>query len=107
MFKQDNSKYYVITYLLVVSLLLPSMVQFTHIFEDHEHNFCGNVSTHLHEEQFDCDLTKIFAPLAQFELNQYTELIDFQIPTLINYTYEQPFARQLSQSYEVRGPPHI
>lgn len=90
---------------MVLGILLPSVVQFTHIFEDHEHNFCGNVTTHLHEQQLDCDLTKIFIPFGQYYLDEYNILTSTQISEVLHYTYEQPMAQETSQSYLLRGPP--
>lgn len=41
-------------FLLLALLLLPSMVQLFHSFENHKHTACGEVKTHLHEKNIDC-----------------------------------------------------
>jgi len=42
--------------ILILALLTPSIVKFSHIFEDHIHNVCKNPQkTHFHEFDLDCD----------------------------------------------------
>ncbi len=47
------------TILLACLLLVPASAKFAHIFSDHKHDICkGEISTHLHEINIDCDLYK-------------------------------------------------
>lgn len=45
-----------IGFLCIFALLLPSAVQFSHLFEEHEHVACTDITTHLHEKEFDCHI---------------------------------------------------
>lgn len=45
--------------ILILALLLPSAVKFTHVFEDHKHEVCtDNSNTHFHEVETDCEFYK-------------------------------------------------
>ncbi|WP_432410334.1 hypothetical protein [Rasiella sp. SM2506] len=93
--------------LLVLAIVFPSIVQFTHIFQDHEHTFCGNVETHLHEQKLDCQLD-------HFQVISYNFIpqIDFvSFPPEAYFTVEILTAtalyNSLKQTYSLRGPPSL
>ncbi|HBR54099.1 MAG TPA: hypothetical protein DEA82_07890 [Flavobacteriaceae bacterium] len=94
-------------YLLLTAVVLPSVVQFSHIFEAHEHVFCGDVSTHLHEEQFDCDLTKFITPVFQIDEADSEILVLASEYASLKQNYTPVFSSRLSQSNYLRGPPSV
>ena len=62
--------------LLILVLLAPSFVQFSHVFESHEHEICNEQTTHLHQEEPGCDLCDFYGQTFQYTLSQeyYTVL---------------------------------
>ncbi len=48
------------SFILGLSILVPTVQKFVHIFEHHEHDFCTNETqqTHLHESSTDCEFHK-------------------------------------------------
>ncbi len=95
------------TLLVVVCLVLPSVVKFTHIFAHHEHEVClGENQSHLHELDMDCEFYK-------FNINHYTTLTSFEfIPLEIienqeiiasQYVFLSAFQRL---HFSLRGPPY-
>ncbi|WP_435139459.1 hypothetical protein [Formosa sp. A9] len=95
-------------YALVLALLIPTFVKFTHVFEDHVHEVClGEKQTHLHTADVDCEFYK-------FQLNHH-----FTIPfnTTEVYIPEENFQIILSQyfflstfqqlHFSLRGPPYL
>ena len=96
----------IITLLLVVSLLIPTVVKFTHIFSHHEHEVClGEKTTHLHELDLDCSFYK-------FKLNNNVTFSFFnvdlispqeeQFEILSLYSFLSKYQRL---HFSLRGPP--
>lgn len=57
-FLREHIIFKILTLTLVLSLFVPSIVKFTHIFTHahHKHEVCsGKKTTHLHELDSDCD----------------------------------------------------
>lgn len=92
-------------HLLVLAIVFPSIIHFTHIFENHEHAFCGDVETHLHEQKLDCDFTKFISALFHFEKAYFG--LDTIESTYLKpcFNYSSIFSKRLSQSNLLRGPP--
>lgn len=69
-FKQ-HSIFKTFAFALAFVLLVPTVVKFNHIFAHHKHDICqGEKSTHLHEQNTDCDFYK-------FKLNNNTYTLVF------------------------------
>lgn len=97
----------VVTYLLLCAIVFPSALQFSHLFEEHEHTFCGNVSTHLHENDLDCDFTKFLIPLAPSYTFNFEEQKVFIDETTLSFYYQAPKELGISQFIRARGPPYF
>lgn len=99
-----------LTFMLVVTLLIPTATKFAHVFthHKHKHDVCkGEKKSHLHETDIDCEFYK-------FKLNNYflfslkpNSFISvstiYEIPCL-SYNYLNNH-RQLS--FSLRGPPSL
>lgn len=92
---------------LACLVLLPTAVEFSHVFEKHEHVACSEVSTHLHEKEFDCSLCDF-----KISVYHFTPSTSFSDVT-IQYYKELPFTSTSQKrsvelaSYLLRGPPGI
>lgn len=93
--------------LLAIALVFPSLVQFSHIFENHEHNFCGDVTTHLHEQKLDCDLGDFHFTHFHFEETISYETPIIEASTVVEITYTSRRYHTLSTSIGLRGPPTL
>jgi len=97
-----------IAILLIVSLLLPAAVKFTHAFSHHKHEVClGQSTTHLHKYDVDCNFYK-------FQLNKNFKLdvfnIDFFIlkENTLKITSEYRFLSYFQPlHFSLRGPPSL
>ena len=92
--------------LITVSLLLPSIVKFSHILENHEHTVCiEEHQKHFHEIDLDCEFFK-------FKLNN--NLLVSPEPIIVYEAFQQQFlpkehyifliGHQQNTAY-LRGPP--
>ena len=90
---------------LLVAIMFPSVASAAHIFEDHEHTFCGNYDTHLHEQEIDCDVTKILVPTYYNTITLNFNTNATTISTKLIETSQPLFAQKISHSYLLRGPP--
>ena len=94
-----------ISFILIWVLIVPNMLQFAHVLEEHNHTICKEVSVHLHEAKWDCSL-------CDFNLSSFN--FDFISPTLsedpIAYSYLSiPYIEAekigISSLIFLRGPP--
>lgn len=93
--------------LFIIILLLPTIVQFAHVFEEHEQTNCNEITTHFHEHELECSI-------CDFNLNQnYSFVIqEFQFN---NFSFKNRFTLELYNfkyyhqqlSYSLRGPPEL
>ncbi len=91
---------------MVVALLFPSAVSFSHIYAHEKQEACHNYyDTHLHKKNIDCELCKfhptpvIAFDLLHFNLNQVTRA-DKRF--FNHYQFLSDFQKL---SFELRGPP--
>ena len=95
----------ILAHLLVLAVVFPAVIQFTHIFENHEHTFCGDYKTHLHEQKLDCEFTKFISTVFHCE-NGYTELNETNtLHRTPCFNYSSIISKRQSQSNPLRGPP--
>ncbi len=96
--------------MLSLSVLLPSVVKLSHVFNHHEHEVCENDDngyTHFHEADLDCDFYKF-----KLNTNYYSGI--YSKDTLIQKDYnkiESCFyiylrTHQQDTSF-LRGPPFL
>ncbi|AUC83645.1 hypothetical protein CW733_03880 [Lacinutrix sp. Bg11-31] len=94
--------------LLLFAVVLPSVVKFAHIFENHKHEVCTNPSdSHFHEVEVDCEFYK-------FKLNTVFafEAIPSEVIIVENnhkitksqYHFISDFQRL---PFSLRGPPQL
>ncbi|WP_431134365.1 hypothetical protein [Psychroserpens mesophilus] len=94
------------TLAIVICLVLPTVVKFSHIFAHHKHEVClGENQSHLHEIDVDCEFYK-------FNLNHQTTLTSFEFSPLevaknqqvitSRYFFLSTFQRL---HFSLRGPP--
>lgn len=93
---------------LIISLLLPAVVNFVHSAEGHDHSDnCENPSdTHVHKKKLDCSLYDV--TLNKNGVFTCVNDLYFSTPqyTLEETHYEYIVYRTISTTKESRGPPH-
>lgn len=94
---------------LAMVLLVPTVVKFNHIFAHHKHDIClGEKSTHLHEQNTDCDFYKFKLnnntyTLTFFEFNLFIE----KEPTLNSVSQYHFISEYQRLQIALRGPPAL
>lgn len=93
---------------LLWALMLPTAIQFSHIFKGHEHVDCKGQSTHIHEDVPDCQTCHFHLASFNYEIADYPELLDPALPI----SPENYFSCPLFHSFKVtntqlRAPPHF
>ena len=106
----NNCKQYIAfriaTVFIVVCLVLPTVVKFSHAFNHHEHEVClGESQSHLHEIDTDCNFYK-------FNVNHQTTLISFNFSPIEINSYQEVIASKYlflstfqKLHFSLRGPP--
>lgn len=91
---------------LFAALMLPTAVQFFHMFEGHEHVACLEQKTHLHESIVKCEIVNFHLASFNYDIAEYPELAIPTIPVKV----ETNFASLQFHSFKItntklRGPP--
>ena len=87
-------------------MLLPTSVQFFHIFEKHEHNNnCKEVTTHLHEKELDCSLCDFHISSFDITFNNISEYSTIEDSLDYVTYYKSKKHNSIKRSFNLRGPP--
>ncbi len=91
---------------LVVSLVTPYFVKFTHIFTHHTHEVClGEKATHLHKLDFDCEFYKFkLNKTLTYDLSNFEFFIEKKESQQIVSHYHF-LSKYQSLHFSLRGPP--
>jgi hypothetical protein len=84
--KTQHIGFKLVTLILVIALLLPSLVKLHHAFQDHKHEVCiNNIVEHFHELDLECEFYKfklntqfsVSFPSVEFvdSINNFKEII--------------------------------
>lgn len=100
----------VITLVLILAVLLPSAVKFSHVFTHHKHEVCKNDSndkTHFHELDVDCEFYKFKLNTNYYSgFNTYKSIIQNTFNKVDIYFYF--FLRtHKEETSKLRGPPAL
>ncbi|CAM1355075.1 hypothetical protein [Tenacibaculum halocynthiae] len=96
-----------IIFLSLLVLLLPSVIQCIHAFENHEHIICSSIDEHhFHEQEIDCSILHF-----QVGVTTYDYPFDYQIISeeIYNPQFNQPLTVTLHNTNKKtpRGPPFV
>tara|TARA_B110000238_G_scaffold177576_1_gene199566 strand:- start:2730 stop:3062 length:333 start_codon:yes stop_codon:yes gene_type:complete len=93
---------------LVFVLMLPASVQFSHLFEGHEHEICTEQTTHLHEDAPECYGCDFYSTGFQYTLPENYVNTFVLIPQNIKTTIlvDTLFSKKLT-SKQLRAPPTV
>ncbi len=91
--------------LMTLAMLFPLIVQFEHLFEEHEHIACSKSTSHLHESDFDCNLYDFH--ISSMDIPSFSYV---QVKVILNYSQLNSSVVSLFSSEEdtqhfLRGPP--
>ncbi|WP_299162437.1 hypothetical protein [uncultured Tenacibaculum sp.] len=97
-----------IALLSLLVLLLPSVIQIAHSFENHEHTICSSIDDHhFHEQELDCSLFHY-----QLQVFSYSTASNYAVIPQHFYKKEYTFLPQVvsvvySDKRTSRGPPYF
>ena len=93
---------------LVIALLSPAFVKFSHIFEDHVHNVCENPQkTHFHKFNLDCDFYSFkLKTQYKFFANDFQHVSLKEYHLIISTQYQFLGNKQIFHFFK-RGPPQL
>ncbi|MGY8886655.1 MAG: hypothetical protein ACKVGT_07535 [Flavobacteriales bacterium] len=94
------------TLLLFAALMLPTAVQFFHLFEGHEHITCSEKTTHIHKSNTSCDVCDFQVASFSYDIAKYPDVIAPKIPVGVdlNGTSLQ-FHSFIITNTQLRAPP--
>ena len=91
---------------LFIALMLPTIIQFVHVFDGHEHFVCTDQDSHVHQTPVDCEICTIqLVPYDSIDL-QYAQVSppEFVVLQVVGLNALQIEAVSFN-SNPLRGPP--
>ena len=92
--------------LLFVALMLPSAIQFIHMFEGHDHLACKEQTAHLHETVVKCNVFSIHLASFNYDIAEYPNLLlpKIYVEKKVNFAFLQFHSFSISNT-QLRAPP--
>jgi hypothetical protein len=105
---KEHIAFKIITLALVISIVIPSIVKFSHVFTHHDHKVClGEKSTHIHEVDLDCDFHKFKLNNSYYTFVQYQNLFHVTPHRKISTLTYKFLNNHQRLSFSLRGPPFL
>lgn len=104
-FQKKNILVISLSLFLSLTLLFPSLVQLSHVFETHEHKFCGDYSNHFHEKEHQCHIQDFHFSSFHFIPFSTSSVTAHKISVPKTEYYTIPFLSQKPSQFHKRGPP--
>lgn len=93
---------------LLLALMLPTAIQFIHLFEGHEHTACTEQKTHIHESTPKCEICSFHLTSFDYNLAVYTNLVTPEIPAEVNVKVTPLYLRSITvTNTQLRAPPVV
>ena len=91
---------------LMLTLLVPTFVQFAHVFGVHEHFVCTETDSHLHQTPVKCDICTVQMTAFDYGLETFgvSDLLELQVE-LTQQTVTIQAGALIFNSNPHRGPP--
>jgi hypothetical protein len=94
--------------MFVVTLMLPDSVQFSNIFNGHEHVACKEQATHIHADIQDCQICHFHLASFNDELTKCIELLIVPVPEKVESQFAYlPFLSFIKTNTQLRAPPYF
>lgn len=92
--------------LLFAALMLPTAIEFIHMFEGHEHITCNDRTTNIHKSVVKCDICHFHLASFNYDIAEHPNLLLPKIPVKIesNFTSLQFHSFKLTNT-QLRAPP--
>lgn len=96
----------IVALLLAVALMVPSTIQFFHMFEGHEHITCTEKVTHIHKSVTKCEVCNFHLASIDYQVVEYPDLL---VPRIFEKVDETFTSSQFHSLYitntQLRAPP--
>lgn len=108
----NNYKYQIAfrlaTLFVVVCLILPTVVKFSHVFSHHEHEVClGENQSHLHEIDMDCEFFKFKLSNSYYFIIETYDIHENIVSNKLQTKYHTYLKSHQQLSTYLRGPPSL
>jgi len=92
--------------LLFIALILPTAIQFFHMFEVHEHVVCTEQKVHLHRSIVKCDICQFNLASFNYDIVEYPDVLLTRIPENVEITFVSfPLNSFKNTTTQLRAPP--
>jgi len=91
---------------LFMALMLPTVIQFVHVFGVHEHIVCTDQDLHVDQKQTKCEICTTQVPPIDFSVTDDTEILRTEIIVLKQDEIPSlKYGSVIFNSNPLRGPP--
>jgi len=105
-FEKNHNFITLLSLLLIVAILSPSIVKVIHAIDNHEHFECKAIGElHIHEVELDCDFEKFNISPQQFLQPEYTVPILIVNNHKVDLAHYSFLSKYQKLHFSLRGPP--
>ena len=106
MFKKNQMIKSLATCGLLLTMMLPTFIQFVHVFGVHEHFVCTDQDSHVHQTPVKCEICTVQLTPFDFDLTDYDGLVPAEFIVQQSELLVSKHAEPLNfNSNPLRGPP--
>ena len=92
--------------LLLLALILPTAIQFSHMIEGHEGVACNDQSTHIHTSEKTCEVCAFHLTSISYDIAKYPDLTFTQISVKLSTDFTPlQFHNSTLTNKQLRAPP--
>ena len=92
--------------LLLLALILPTAIQFSHMIEGHEDVTCNDQSTHIHNSEKTCEVCAFHHTTVSYDIAKYPDLLLTQISVKLSTDFTPlQFHYPTLTNKQLRAPP--
>ena len=92
--------------LLLLALILPTAIQFSHMIEGHENDTCNIHISHIHKSEKNCETCDFQLTSISYDIAEYPDLLLTQISVKLSTDFTSlQFYYPTLTSKQLRAPP--
>ncbi|MFD2823626.1 hypothetical protein ACFS5M_08090 [Lacinutrix iliipiscaria] len=105
---KSHINFKILSVVLVISLITPTLVKFAHVFENHKHEVCiSKQQAHLHTLDLDCEFYKFKVNNAFTFKAQTFNLLSIENNHKVFSSQYEFISDYQRLSFSLRGPPQL
>lgn len=98
----------IVSILLFLVFILPTIVQFSHHYEEHDRPQCNEKKTHIHKGELKCQICDFHLSSFNYDVLTFSDFIIPNIPSEVEKHFASSILKPFKKSNNpLRAPPYL